>query len=62
MWGDAQYTELSERVHNVRIRYGVANTSEDSTVTEMPENKFKGKKVIAKKALKEEIASMAILK
>ena len=55
LWGDAQDTELTERVQNAKFLYGMANTSVDSTGTTMPENEVKEKK-------KEEIISMSVLK
>ena len=62
MWGDAQDTELAERVQNAKFTYGVAKTSTDGTRTTIPEDEVKEQKDIAKEALKEKIAAMAILK
>ena len=62
LWGDAQDTELTERVQNSKFTYGVANTYEESTGTTMPKDKVKEQKATSKKALKEEIVTMAVLK
>ena len=46
LWGDAQDTELAERVQNAKFMYGVANTSEEDTRTTMPEDEVKEQKAI----------------
>ena len=51
LWGDAQHTELAERVQNAKFTYNVANTCEDGTVKTMPEDKFKEKNSTAKNSL-----------
>ena len=61
-WGDAQDTELADHVQNTKFTYGVVNTSAYGTRTTMPEDRIKEKKSIAKKYMKEEIVSMAVLK
>ena len=62
LWGDAQDTELAELLKNTKFTYGVAITSEDGTWTTMTEDKVKEKNAISKKALKEGIVAMAVLK
>ena len=62
LWGYAQDTELAERVQNANFTYGVANTSADGTGTTMPEEEVKETNSIAKKALKEKIVAMAVIK
>ena len=49
LWGDAQDTELSERLKNVKFTYGLADTSADGTGTAMSDDKVKEQKAIAKK-------------
>ena len=41
LWGDAQDTELAERVQNAKFTYGVANTHEDGTGTTMSQEEVK---------------------
>ena len=53
LWGDAQDTELVERVQNARFTYGVANIYADGTGKKIPEDKVKEQTAISKKALKE---------
>ena len=62
LWGDAQDTELAERVQNANFTFGVANTYSDGTGTAMPEDEVREQKSIAKKSLKEEIVAMTVLK
>ena len=61
LWGDAQDTELEERVQNAKSTYGVENTSADGTVASMPDNEVKENNSIAKKALKDQIVAMVVL-
>ena len=44
LWGDAQYTELAERVQSANFTYGVANTSTDGTWRTTLEDEVKGKR------------------
>jgi hypothetical protein len=62
LWGNAQDSELVNRVTSAKARYGVANTNADGTPAAMPEAQVKEHTAIAKKALKEEIVAMAVLK
>ena len=62
LWGNAQDSELVNRVASAKARYGVANTNADGTPAAMPEAQVKEHTTIAKKALKEEIVAMAVLK
>ena len=62
LWGDAQDTELAERVQNAKFTYGVANTSADGTVTEMLADEVKDKNATSKNDLKEKIVAMEALK
>ena len=60
--GNAQNKELVERVQNRKFMYGVANKSVYGNGTTMPEDEVREQKAIAKRYLKEEIATMAVLK
>ena len=62
LWGNVQDSELVNRVASAKARYGVANTNADGTPAAMPEAQVKEHTAIAKKALKEEIVAMAVLK
>ena len=62
LWGTTQDTELVDRVTSAKVRYSVVNDNADGTPAEMPEDQVKEHTAIAKKALKEEIVAMAVLK
>jgi hypothetical protein len=62
LWGSAQDTELVDRVTSAKVRYSIVNDNADGTPAEMPEAQVKEHTAIAKKALKEEIVAMAVLK
>jgi len=62
LWGNAQDTELVDRVTSAKVRYTVVNDNADGTLAEMPADQVKEHTAIAKKALKEEIIAMAVLK
>ena len=62
LWGDAQYTELTEPVQNPKFTYVVVNTYSDGTGTAIPDDEVKEPKDVTKKALKEETEAMVLLK
>jgi hypothetical protein len=61
LWGKAQETELDDRVLNAKAKYSVVNVS-DGTPGMMSDDQVKEQTAIAKKALKEEIVAMVVLK
>jgi len=62
LWGNTQDTEVDKCVTNAKIRYSVVNDNADGTPGVIPADQVKEQTAIAKKALKEEIVAMALLK
>jgi len=62
LWGNTQETELEDRVTNAKIRYSVVNDNAEGKPGVMPADQVKEHTAIAKKALKEEIVAMSVLK
>jgi hypothetical protein len=62
LWGNTQETELNVRVADAKLGYRIANRATDGTPSVMPEDQIKDQTAIAKKALKEVIVAMAVLK
>jgi hypothetical protein len=62
LWGSAQETALDERVTDAKVKFSIVSSAAGSPSSVMSEDQVKEQRAILKRALKEEIVAMVVLK
>ena len=62
LWGSAQETALDKRVTDAKVKFSIVSSAAGSPSSVMSEDQVKERRAILKRALKEEIMAMVVLK